>query len=147
MRTVLAFAILLLCASTQVIAEESTPLRLSDLKAQGATQLSTDELQALLPGAKVKSVNMKGSTRMWENAADGSLIASSDNRGLLSAKKISTAHGSWQLGNNGTYCVFLEWPSTTEQWCRFIFKAGDKYYGVKSAADLSSVAFQLELSH
>lgn len=80
MRTALA-AILLVCASTQVLGQEPNSLKLSDLNAQGATQLSKDELQALLPGAKVQSGTGQGSTRNWENSADGSLVASSDNRG------------------------------------------------------------------
>ncbi|WP_313953249.1 DUF995 domain-containing protein [Accumulibacter sp.] len=148
MRTALA-AILLVCASTQVLGQEPNSLKLSDLNAQGATQLSKDELQALLPGAKVQSRTGQGSTRNWENSADGSLVASSDNRGGSSstAGVHASARGTWQLADNGTYCVLLEWKRTTEQWCRFVFKSGDKYFGVKSTSDQSSVAHELAFSH
>lgn len=150
MKTVLAAAVLSLCASTVVLGQGSGTLRLSDLKAQGATQLSKDELQALLPGAKVESRNAQGSTRFWENSSDGSLVASTDNRGgagSSTAGAKSTAHGSWQLADNGTYCVLLEWRRSTEQWCRFVFKSGDRYFGVKSTSDQSSVAHELAFSH
>ncbi|MCB1943472.1 MAG: hypothetical protein KDI53_15765 [Candidatus Accumulibacter sp.] len=145
MRTVLA-AILLVGASSQVLGQPSSALRLSDLHAQGATQLSKDELQVLLPGAKVESRTVQGSTRFWENSADGSLLASTDNRGDLSSRRHATARGSWQLADNGSYCVLLEWKSKTEQWCRFIFKSGDRYFAVKSTSDQSSVAHELAFS-
>ncbi|WP_291994259.1 hypothetical protein [Candidatus Accumulibacter sp. ACC003] len=145
MRTVLA-AILLVCASSQVLGQQSSALRLSDLHAGGATQLSKDELHALLPGAKVESRTVQGSTRLWENVADGSLLASSDNRGDPSTTRNATARGTWQLADNGTYCVLLEWKRKTEQWCRFIFKSGDKYFAVKSTSDQSSVAHELVFS-
>jgi hypothetical protein len=150
-RTILVVvAVLALCPSTQVLGQESGSLRLSDLTAQGATQLAKDELQALLPGAKVESKTAQGSTRFWENSADGSLVASSDGRGgnsSFTAGAKSTARGTWQLSDNGTYCVLLEWKRTTEQWCRYIFKSGDKYFAVKSTVDQSTVAHELAFSH
>jgi hypothetical protein len=54
------------------------------------------------------------------------------------------AQGSWHIGENGKYCVTLDWPKRTEQWCRVIFKLDDKYYGVKSADDAEAVALEFE---
>jgi hypothetical protein len=108
---------------------------LNDLKAQNATQLTKDELAALLPGAKVVS-DYRGSTRRWKNDADGKFTANSDGR--REATKIGkqiTGHGTWHIGDNGTYCVMIEWPQRTENWCKYVFKAGDRYYGVKSLTD------------
>lgn len=34
----------------------------------------------------------------------------------------------------------------SENWCRFIFKVGDKYYGVKTVNDDATVAHEFEFS-
>ena len=149
MKVFLLSAVLFVGASTPVVGQETGALRLSDLAAQGAKQLSKEELQTLLPGAKVMSRTAQGSTRFWENDSDGSLQASSDNRGGSNSTTSGvkgSARGSWQLNDNGTYCVLLEWKRSTEQWCRFIFKSGDKYFAVKSTSDQSTPAHELEFS-
>ncbi|MBL8399214.1 MAG: hypothetical protein JNL84_13910 [Candidatus Accumulibacter sp.] len=129
-------------AIPHAVAQETVGLKLSDLNAQGAIQLTKEQLQTLLPGAKVVSLTPTGSTRRWGNDADGTFIASSDARGSF-GRKASTAPGTWFLGDNASYCVQIEWKSHTEQWCRYIFKAGDKYFGVRSVSDLSSQAHEL----
>lgn len=121
-------------------------LLLSDLKAQGGVQLSADELKELLPNAKVVSY-YEESTRRWKNDPDGKFVASGDSaRHISSRGKAQTAQGTWHVGDNGTYCVTLEWAKRSESWCRYIFKVGDKYYGVKSLADGTSKAFEFEFS-
>lgn len=132
---------LLFFAITHASAQDASGLKLSDLKTQGAAQLSKEELQTLLPGAKVVNLTSTGSTRRWQNDADGKFVASSDARGSF-GRRASTAHGTWFLGDNATYCVQIEWPHLTEQWCRYIFKLGDKYYGIKSLSDSSSQAHE-----
>ncbi len=119
-------------------------LLLSDLKAQGGVQLSADELKQLMPNAKVVSY-YEESTRRWKNDPDGKFVASGDSRRHISGKS-QTAQGTWHVGDNGTYCVTLEWSKRSESWCRYIFKVGDKYYGVKSLADGTSKAFEFEFS-
>ena len=84
MKSVLLLTLLLLGAHTY--AQDSTKLKLNDLKAQGAIQVTKEELQALLPNAKVKSMSGAGSTRYWENSLDGKLVASSDTRGQVETK-------------------------------------------------------------
>ena len=56
-------------------------LTFADVKAKNATQLTADELRALMPGAKVVSRTPQGSTRYWQNKPDGTFIPSSDGRG------------------------------------------------------------------
>jgi len=34
-----------------------------------------------------------------------------------------------------TYCVTIKWNRTTEDWCRYVFKAGDKYYAFDTLED------------
>lgn len=128
------------------LAAQAGDLLLSDLKAQGGVQLSADELKELMPNAKVVSY-YEESTRRWKNDADGKFVASGDSRRHISSSgKSQTAQGTWHVGDNGTYCVTLEWPRRSESWCRYIFKVGDKYYGVKSIADGTSKAFEFEFS-
>lgn len=132
----------LLLGTAHTAAQQTSGLKLSDLNTQGATQLTKEQLQTLLPGAKVVSLTPSGSTRRWANDADGKFIASTDARGSF-GRHASTAPGTWFLGDNGTYCVQIEWKHQTEQWCRYIFKMGDKYFGVRSVADSSSPAHEL----
>jgi hypothetical protein len=42
--------------------------------------------------------------------------------------------------------VMIEWPRRSENWCRFIFKVGEKYYGVETVADGSVSAWEFEFS-
>lgn len=119
-------------------------LMLRDLKARNGVLLSVDELKQLLTDAKVVSYHEE-STRRWKNDADGKFVASGDARRHVGARP-QTAQGTWHVGDNGTYCVTIEWPRRSESWCRYIFKIGDKYYGVKSLVDGTSEAFEFEFS-
>lgn len=139
LRSILASVLLALPMATQ-----AGDLLLSDLKAQGGVQLSADELKQLMPNAKVVSY-YEESTRRWKNDPDGKFVASGDARRHISGKS-QTAQGTWHVGDNGTYCVTLEWPRRSESWCRYMFKVGDKYYGVKSIADGTSKAYEFEFS-
>jgi hypothetical protein len=121
-------------------------LTLNDIKSQNAVQLSAEELKQLLPNAKVVSY-YSGSTRHWRNEPGGKFIASSDvRRDPNRAGKVSNGQGTWHAGDNGTYCVMIEWPRRSENWCRFIFKVGEKYYGVETVADGSVSAWEFEFS-
>jgi hypothetical protein len=128
-----------------LFAQTASPDKLTDVKAQGGQQLSVEELRALLPEAKVVSYTRTGSTRSWRNDADGTFAASSDGRGFRGGNP-GRARGTWHIGDNGTFCVTLEWPSITEQWCRYLFKLGDKYFGVKSLVDQSVDAHAYEIT-
>lgn len=127
---------------------ENAALTLADITAKAAVQVTKEELQALLPGAKVRNIAATGSTRSWTNDAGGSFIASSDNRaGTGAGRHPSSAKGTWQIGAEGTYCVSLEWSRfTTEKWCRYLFKDGAEFWGVRSLADPASEATRFSFS-
>ena len=129
-------------------AAQADALLLNDLKAQNGIQLSVDELKQLIPSAKVVSPLEAGSTRRWTNDPDGKFIASTDSRTTMGAAgaRSTTAQGTWHIGDNGTYCVTIEWKTVSENWCRYIFKVGEKYYGVGSIANGTAKAFSFEFS-
>lgn len=111
-------------------------ITLADVKARHATQLDANELKRLTPAAKVVSRTPAGSTRRWENRTDGTLIASSDTVGHSGGRsRAFHGRGTWRVTDDGRYCVSIEWNVRSEQWCRHIFKAGDKYYGVGKLID------------
>lgn len=118
---------------------------LAEAKTKNAVQLSADDLKQLMPGAKVVSRTSAGNTRNWENNANGTLVAASDGRGVSSRTYPTTAAGSWRLADNGTYCVKIQWGMSTEDWCRYILKVGDKYYTFATLEDTAR-AWEFELS-
>ena len=125
-------------------------LLLNDIKAQNGVQLSADDLKQLMPNAKVVSYYREGgmSTRRWTNEPDGKFVASSDiGRDIgLKMRGTATAQGTWHVGDNGTYCVTIDWRQRSENWCRYIFKVGEKYYGVRTVNDGATVAHEFEFS-
>lgn len=120
-------------------------LSLADIKARNAVALSAEELQQLLPNAQVVSLAPNGSTRLWKNDPSGTLVASSDTRGVNStgSTRPSSGDGSWRIENNA-YCVTIQWRMNQEQWCRRIYKLDGKYYGVPGRADESARAWEFE---
>jgi hypothetical protein len=142
LRSILASVLL-----TLSLAAQADGLVLNDLKSQNGVQLSADELKQLMPNAKVTSYHKEGSTRYWTNEPDGKFVASSDVRRDPSMQmRSATAQGTWHVGENGTYCVTLDWPKRSENWCRYIFKVGGKYYGVKTVNDGGTIAHEFEFS-
>lgn len=141
-RTFIALAVL-----SATLAASAADLVLNDLTGRGATRLSNAEMQQLVPEAKVVSY-YKGATRSWKNKADGTLVANSDvRRDPTKLGKQSTGKGSWHLADNGTWCVMIEWPQRTENWCMYLFRADDRYYGVKSVTSGTAEAWEFKLSH
>ena len=47
----------------------------------------------------------------------------------------STGADTWRVQDNGTLCVTIKWPTLSEDWCRYVFTAGDKYYAVGKHED------------
>jgi len=41
--------------------------------------------------------------------------------------------------------VHIQWPTQTEEWCRYIFKAADKYYTFLALED-SARSWEFEIS-
>lgn len=120
---------------------------LADVKAQHGVQLSADELRRFMPGAKVVSRVPVGSSRSWKNNPDGTFLASSDGRGSNGGSNaLGKGPGTWRVTDEGKLCVTIKWPRNPDDWCRRIFKVGDKYYGVGGSDD-NSVAHEFEFSH
>lgn len=118
-------------AVTYGFAFAQKPAVLGDLPAQDRVTLGKDELNQLLPGAKMRRVNNQGSFQAWSNDPSGSFVVSSDNRGTQGNN--STANGSWKISDDGRYCLTIEWKrNPLEDWCRLIVKAGGNYYVTRS---------------
>ena len=118
---------------------------LRDLDAQGRVTLTKDELSQLLPNAKMSRFTAKGNTHSWKNDSDGSFIVSSDNRDKNGRN--STAQGKWHISEDGRYCVLIEWKVVpTEEWCRYIVKAGADYYATKSDKTGTEKVYKLVIS-
>ena len=140
-RSIIAIISLGLCslASAQVTT-------LADVKARNGVQLSAEELKQLMPGAKVVNRTQAGSTRRWENKPDGTFSASTDGRGFAGTRNsYATAPGTWRVSDNGRLCVTLKWNGPLDDWCRYMFKVGDKYYGVGRVDD-NAPASEFEFS-
>jgi hypothetical protein len=115
-------------------------VRLRDLSAQNAVKLAAPEVQALASGASVQTPGARG-LRTWKNAPDGKLLASASGTGL---PRGGQGKGTWHVGDNGTYCVQIEWENRTEHWCRFIYRLGDKHYGVMSDSNPAAQALEMK---
>ena len=133
---------LLLALPVAVPAEE---LVLRDIKAQQGVRLSKEELNQLMPNSRVVSY-FKTSTRHWTNEPDGTFTAYGDSRGSFKQMQASASgKGEWNVSDKGQYCVSIEWTKKSEKWCRFLFRVGDKYYGVKSLEEEDGNAFEYEI--
>lgn len=94
--------------------------------------LSKEDLAILLPGSKVTQRTPEGANRYWKNSPDGKFVVSTDAGDQAGLGMVRSAKGSWRIGDEGTYCVTMKWGDTLEQWCRYLFKNGDKYLGLES---------------
>ena len=141
LRTLIALLALGLCSAAA--AEINT---YADVKANGGVQLTTAQLNDLMPGAKVISRTQAGSTRTWENKPGGTLNASSDGRGVSGGRNAyASGEGTWKVSDNGLWCVKINWPRVADDWCRIMFKVGSKYYGVARLED-NAQTMEFELS-
>ncbi len=90
-------------------------------------------------------VTAKGSTHVWKNDAGGSFVISSDNRDR--GGRNTTAQGKWHIAEDGRYCVLIEWNvNPTEEWCRYIVKAGADYYAVKTDKTATEKVYKFVIS-
>lgn len=135
----LSFALVSTLASGQAVTV------LNELDSQGRVTLTKEELGQLLPSASMSRVIASGNKHHWKNDADGTFIIRSDTRAQLSAG--ATAYGKWHISDDGRYCVLIEWKRVnTEEWCRYIVKAGDAYYATKSDKHGTEKVYKLEIS-
>ena len=139
--TVVAICGLWSLASGQVV-------MLGEVKAKHAVQLSTDDLKQLLPDAKIVQHTVAGSTRRWTNNGNGTFVASSDGFSLTMGQYDGgTGQGTWRIDEErGTFCVTLQWIRLQEEWCRYILRAGEKFYGFDKLTDDSERGGEWEIS-
>ena len=136
MRTLRYAMLLLLCSPAG--AQESS---LGDVKAKGGVQLDVRELRDLMPGAKVVSRTQAGSTRSWQNRPDGTFTATSDGRGQSGGRNTyASGEGTWRVTDDGKWCVTIQWPRSPDNWCRYMFRLDDKYYGVGTLSNESTTS-------
>lgn len=141
LRLTLLPVLLAFCASAG--AQVST---LGDVKAQGGVRLSAQQLRDLMPEANVVSRTQGGSTRYWHNRPDGTFSASTDGRGQSGGRNIyATAEGTWRVSDDGRLCVRIAWPRSPDDWCRYMFRLANKYYGAGTLSN-ESTASEFEFS-
>jgi len=140
MRYMMLFAALLMVCSVA----SGQVLTLTDVKAKSAVQLSADDLKQLLPGATVQNQTQSGATVRWKNSLSGDFVASNDGRGH-SPPAMFTGSGTWKIDDKGAYCVQIRWPWSRDDWCRYVFKAGDKYYAFDTLEDTAQ-SWEFEIS-
>jgi hypothetical protein len=119
----------------------------AQVKAQKGVKLSAEEARMLISGAKIHNRTTTGSTHSWDTKADGTLVASSDGRGLDSGRNnYGSATGTWQIDDRGRLCVKIAWPRAPENWCRYVYNVGGKFYAVNGTSD-DAVAHELNIRH
>lgn len=146
-----------ICGAMQSLHAQETselteaPKVFRDLADKNPQKLSLDELQKLLPGAKMSRLTNSGNTNRWTNDADGTFIISSDNRnsvGAYGSGANTTAPGKWHISEDGRYCVLIEWKRVdTEEWCRYIYQTSLGYYATKSDKTGTERVYKLDIRH
>ena len=126
-------------------AGESPVLR--DLDGKNPHVLTPEEIKSFMPGARVARTSARGNTVYWTNDEGGKLFATSDNKSYGSNTRATTTPGTWNITDDGRYCVLINYRAVAaEQWCRFIIKTDDGYYGTTSANVGTSRIFKLDIT-
>jgi hypothetical protein len=95
--------------------------------AEGGHPLTKDALSQLLPGSIVESTGLSGTARRWTNEPDGQFTA---NASVTGRGRTVNGSGDWHVSDDGKYCVHIEWPNITENWCASVQQAADGKYTV-----------------
>lgn len=120
------------------VALADSPAVFGDLDPLSPQKMSKEQLEQLLPGAKMSRIVAKtGSTHIWTNNSDGTIVVSTDNKSGVNSSITNrsgvTTTGTWHISPEGRYCVTVEWKRVDpEDWCRYIFKTSEGYFGTKS---------------
>jgi len=143
----LVLAVAACLAATSALAD--APAVLGDLDPLSPAKLSTEQLEQLLPGAKMKRISAtSGSVHYWTNDADGTTIVSSDNKAGIGSSITNrtgvTAPAKWHISPDGRYCLTIEWRKIpTEDWCRYVFRTTDGHYLSKSDTNRAEKAYRI----
>jgi hypothetical protein len=108
---------------------------LAELKAKGARLLTKADVEKLATGAAVENRAGTASVRYWKNAADGTFVASSTNVGPAGVNRPTQGQGTWKVDDDGRFCVNIEWPRSTENWCRGVYEVTGSTYTVSGTSD------------
>ncbi len=123
----------------------SQDAKLGEILGKQAQKQTKEDVEKLVVGANVYNRGLQ-SERWWDNAPDGK-VKGARGAGSFSHNRSFTGDGTWQVNEQGQYCVDLVWGSTNktpEKWCRFLFKVGDDYFGAASETNPDSAAFALK---
>jgi hypothetical protein len=138
--------------ASSVTALADGPAVFGDLDPLSPQKLSKEQLDQLLPGAKMSRIAISsGSTNMWTNDADGTMIVSTDNKSgigtSITSRRGSTSPGKWHISPDGRYCVTIEWKLIpTEDWCRYLFKTSDGYFASKSESNRAEKVYKMKIN-
>jgi len=127
------------CAGAPSQTQTEPPRTKGELLRAGAIALDEPDLQRLMKGARVRVVPPDGVGRVWVNRENGTLSATRDRREVWSAN----GTGTWRLDGN-TYCVHVNWQTGAQSWvernCGFVYRLGERLYGVSTqATDVSPI--------
>ena len=127
------------------------PALFGDLEPLNAVKLSKDQLDKLLPGAKMSRVIASGSSHMWTNDPGGTTVVSTDNRSRARSSTMarpSSHPGKWYVSPDGRFCMTIEWGGglPVEDWCRYVFETTDGYYASKTDHDRSEKVYRLQIN-
>lgn len=125
-------------------AQEIAEMKLGDLKAKGAVQVTGNDLKALVTGSTSVNKTRQGSTRRWANSDDGKFTASTTGAG--GGGYASTGQGTWSINDRNQYCVAIEWKTTSEKWCAFVFRTPERTYTAGSATNDGAPIFDFQFT-
>jgi hypothetical protein len=130
-----------------------SPAVFGDLDPLNPQKMSKEQLDQLLPGAKMsRVVPSTGSTHIWTNDADGTFIVSTDNKSGMNSSITNRSHGvtapgKWHISPDARYCITVEWKrSPTEDWCRYIFKTSGGYFMTKTESNRAEKVYRIDIN-
>ena len=140
------FAVLLLTPALFMSLAQAQPAAVvRDLEGLSPVTLTKEELQALMPNAKISRTVANGNQHLWTNEPGGKFIVSTTNQAR--GGKPTSTQGTWQISDDGRFCVLIEWRTVeTEDGCRFVSKTTDGYYATKSARAGTEKVYKLDIS-
>jgi hypothetical protein len=142
-------ACLIAVAGLSGFANADAPAIFGDLDPLSPEKLTREQLEQLLPGAKVSRIIAKtGSTHLWTNDSDGTIVVSSDNKAGINSSITNrsgvTATGTWHISPEGRYCVTVNWKRIDpEEWCRYVFKTSGGYFLTRTDHDRAEKVYRL----
>jgi hypothetical protein len=100
-------------------------MTIHELKAQGATTVSKDELGPLVRGATLRFTSAAGFPTQLQFNEDGSFYGS-----VTNTTRAATAmlRGTWHIDNKGRLCRAQFFKGQTDHFCLVLSRLGDKFY-------------------